>query len=257
VTISIPETLSVSGGVWGFPATENSVFLCFLMSPFDKNRRSNHQKNICFLNVLKADRRNGIKKKGKSKVSSFIDYARYIQDALLKMIRKILEKVEKEGLQGNHAFYITFKTNGDGVKVPDFLKAAYPDEVTIVLQHQFENLHVSENYFQVDLSFSGVYYPLTVPFDSVLSFSDPSEQVIFQFYDLAAEKDKRSEEESLSVDILDDEDKKDMLSKEEKRELFNLEGKKVQREKATSFPAQHETAELIDFDTLKKKKKKS
>ncbi len=185
-------------------------------------------------------------------MSSFIDYSQYIQDALLQMVRSILEKVEKEGLQGEHAFYITFKTGARGVEVPDFLKAAYPDEVTVVLQHQFENLRVAEDFFKVDLSFSGTYYSLIIPFDAILSFADPSEQVIFQFYDRAGGKEEEPVRENISSERFEN---ADVLSKEEKRELFNHESEKVRKEKA-AVSLKHAPAELIDFESLKKKKKK-
>lgn len=186
-------------------------------------------------------------------MSSFIDYSQYIQDALLQMVRSILEKVEKEGLQGEHAFYITFKTGARGVEVPDFLKAAYPDEVTVVLQHQFENLRVAEDFFKVDLSFSGTYYSLIIPFDAILSFADPSEQVIFQFYDRAGGKEgEESVQKNVSSERVED---AEVLSKEEKRELFNRAGEKARKEKA-SVSLKHAPAELIDFESLKKKKKK-
>ncbi len=101
-------------------------------------------------------------------------YDIWIEEALRGVIRRSLRTVESGGLPGDHHFYITFMTDHDGVQIGDWLRAEYPDEMTIVLQHQFDNLDVTEDGFSVTLRFSGRPERLIVPFEAVTSFADPS-----------------------------------------------------------------------------------
>ena len=87
----------------------------------------------------------------------------------------------KQGLPGDHHFYITFLTQADGVKLSPRLMAQYPEEMTIILQHQFWDLMVTDERFEVGLSFGGVPERLVVPFDAIKSFLDPSVQFGLQF----------------------------------------------------------------------------
>jgi hypothetical protein len=107
-------------------------------------------------------------------------------DHLLKMsfryVAKLaLEHAEKFGLYGAQYFFITFATGYPGVEVPDYLFNEYPEELTIVLEHQFWNLKVHEDRFEVSLSFDSKMEHLVVPFDSLLEFADPSEDFVLQF----------------------------------------------------------------------------
>ena len=101
-------------------------------------------------------------------------YDRWIADALRGVLRRILSKVEAEGLHGDHHYYITVDTRHPDVEMPGFLRVQYPKEITLVLQHQFRDLLVTRRAFEVVLSFSGKSHRLRVPFDSVLAFADPS-----------------------------------------------------------------------------------
>lgn len=103
-----------------------------------------------------------------------IRYDILVQEALRSVIRKVLTEVAKAGLPGDHHFFITFLTNGAGVKVSQRLKERYPDQMTIVLQHQFWDLMVSENQFEVSLSFGDVPEKLVIPFSAVQVFYDPA-----------------------------------------------------------------------------------
>ncbi|GAK44853.1 conserved protein [Tepidicaulis marinus] len=103
------------------------------------------------------------------------------QEALKGVVRKSLEIAGKEGLPGEHHFYISFRTNASGVQISDRLKEQYPEEITIVLQHQFWDLEVSEKGFSVHLSFNKVPERLVVPFSALLGFFDPSVQFGLQF----------------------------------------------------------------------------
>ncbi|MCX2721904.1 SspB family protein [Roseibium salinum] len=112
------------------------------------------------------------------------DLLRYdilIQDALRGAVKKILAEVGRTGLPGDHHFYIAFDTNAPGVRVSQRLKERYPQEMTIVLQHQFWDLAIGEHAFEVGLSFGGVPEKLLVPFSAIKGFFDPSVQFALEF----------------------------------------------------------------------------
>lgn len=110
-----------------------------------------------------------------------IRYDILAQDALRNVVRKVLAEVAKTGLPGEHHFYITFATHAPGVRVSSRLLSDYPEDMTIVLQHQYWDLSVSEQAFEVGLSFNGVPERLLVPFTAVKGFVDPSVQFGLQF----------------------------------------------------------------------------
>jgi len=105
------------------------------------------------------------------------DLLRYdlmIEAALRDVVRETMETVARDGLPGDHHFYITFLTKFPGVKVPESLRKQYPEEMTVILQHQFWDLVVTEDRFEVGLSFGGIPERLVVPFTAIKSFFDPS-----------------------------------------------------------------------------------
>src|SRR6266436_2681044 len=113
-----------------------------------------------------------------------VDHIRYdllTQDALRGVIRTVLTGVAVKGLQGEHHFFITFDTRVDGVRMSARLRASYPGEMTIVLQHQFWDLTVGEDHFDVGLAFNGIPERLHVPLKAVKAFMDPSVQFGLQF----------------------------------------------------------------------------
>jgi hypothetical protein len=118
-----------------------------------------------------------------------VDHIRYdllTQEALRSVLRRVLQDAAKDGLPGDHHFYISFNTGAPGVRLSKRLRSQYPEEMTIVLQHQFRNLSVSEQAFEVGLSFSGVNEHLVVPFDAIKKFFDPSVQFGLQFETIGA-----------------------------------------------------------------------
>jgi len=118
----------------------------------------------------------------------YIGYEALTDKALRGVVRDALARVQKQGLIGSHHFYLTFKTHDPGVDIPDFLKERYPDEMTIVLQHQFWGLEVTPDWFEVTLSFNRINERLHIPFAAVTAFADPSVKFGLQFQaDLAAE----------------------------------------------------------------------
>jgi uncharacterized protein len=110
-----------------------------------------------------------------------IRYDLLTQDALRGVVRQVLARVQREGLPGEHHLYIAFDTRADGVSVSKRLKEQYPEEMTIVLQYQFWDLQVTNERFEVKLSFSNVPERLVVPFGAVKAFYDPSAQFGLQF----------------------------------------------------------------------------
>lgn len=108
-----------------------------------------------------------------SACASEINYDKLINSNLLGVVRDALKIAAEQGLPGENHFYITFKTNYKGVKIPKILQIQYPENMTIVLQHQFSDLSVSDSRFSVVLVFGGVPYTLVVPFASITYFADP------------------------------------------------------------------------------------
>jgi hypothetical protein len=111
----------------------------------------------------------------------FIGYQALTDQALRGVVRDALKRIEKSGLIGAHHFYLTFKTHADGVEIPDFLKEQYPDEMTIIIQHQYWALKVKEDYFEVTLTFKKLPAPLHIPFNALTAFFDPGVQFGLQF----------------------------------------------------------------------------
>ena len=103
-----------------------------------------------------------------------IDYHALLQDALRGTVRRVLEQVAEHGVPGDHQIYIGFRTDFPGVQVPRFLRDQYPEEVTIVLQHQFWGLEVTPEDFSVLLAFGGSRQQIVVPFAALTAFADPS-----------------------------------------------------------------------------------
>ena len=112
------------------------------------------------------------------------DHIRYdvlARDALRGVLRRVLSDAAEHGLPGEHHFFITFVSNAEGVKLSPRLLAQYPEEMTIILQHQFWDLSVSEDRFEVGLSFGGIPERLIVPFKAIKNFFDPSVKFGLQF----------------------------------------------------------------------------
>lgn len=113
---------------------------------------------------------------------SVFRYDKMVDDALKGVLKQCLSQVAKYGaLPGQHHFYITYKTRHPGVVLPQHLRERYPEEITIVLQHQFWDLSVEDGGFSVGLSFGGMRETLVVPFAAITAFADPSCKFGLQF----------------------------------------------------------------------------
>src|SRR3954471_24817276 len=123
------------------------------------------------------------------------DHIRYdllTQQALRNVVRQVLVDAAKKGLPGEHHFYISFDTQAEGVRLSERLRAQYPEQMTIILQHQFWDLAVTDTGFEVGLSFGGIPEKLGVPFAAIKGFFDPSVQFGLQFEEQTAEAEEAS-----------------------------------------------------------------
>ena len=123
-----------------------------------------------------------------------INYAQMMQKAMQGLMIDVLKKTSINGLPGNHHYFISFKTKSEGVIVADWIKERYPEEMTIVIQHWFDNLNVNDNYCSITLNFGDNPENLTIPWDSILTFVDPSVEFGLRFED-EENKDNDTHEE--------------------------------------------------------------
>lgn len=141
-------------------------------------------------------------------------YDKMVEKALRGVSRQAIEEVIKDGLPGDHHFYITFLTDYDGVQIPDYLRERYPGEMTIVLQYQFYDLSIDDNFLKVTLSFNNIPEKLVVPTAAITIFADPSVNFALQFqpldegeYDDSADSDLADAIADLADDDGDDKQK--------------------------------------------------
>jgi uncharacterized protein len=128
-----------------------------------------------------------------------MDHIRYdllVRDALRGVVRGVLADIARNGLPGEHHFYVSFDTRAEGVRLSSRLRAQHPQEMTIVLQHQFWDLTVSEIAFEVGLSFGGIPERLHVPFAAIKGFFDPSVQFGLEFQPAGEAEDAADEAET-------------------------------------------------------------
>lgn len=127
-----------------------------------------------------------------------IDYGNLMHRAMRGLIQTVLTDVSENGLPGAHHFFITFDTTAEGVQMADWLRSRYPAEMTVVIQHWFENLHVTDEGFSVTLNFGNQPEPMVIPFDAVRTFVDPSVEFGLRFETHgsdASEDDEADEDE--------------------------------------------------------------
>ncbi|WP_170381213.1 SspB family protein [Ruegeria atlantica] len=114
-------------------------------------------------------------------MSQDIDYGNLMHTAMRGLIKTVLTSVSENGLPGSHHFFITFDTRQDGVELADWLRERYPEEMTIVMQHWFENLEVSDTGFAITLNFGDAPEPLYIPYSAIKTFVDPSVEFGLRF----------------------------------------------------------------------------
>ena len=122
-------------------------------------------------------------------------YDALVDDALRSVVRRVLTQVAEKGLPGSHHFYISFRSTDPGVVLPEYLRAKYPEEMTIVLQHQYWDLIIAPDHFEVTVSFNKQQERISVPFAALSAFVDPSVRFGLQF----DRKDKAEGEEGAAA----------------------------------------------------------
>lgn len=110
-----------------------------------------------------------------------INYDKLVEKSIKNVVIEALKIAAEEGLPGEHHYYISFKTNHPTARISAQLLDQYPEDMTIVLQHQFANLMLGETYFEVDLSFSGIPQTLRIPYDAITYFADPHAKFALSF----------------------------------------------------------------------------
>lgn len=154
-------------------------------------------------------------------------YDRMVEEALRNVVREALAGVSKNGLPGEHHFYISFLTTHDGVEIPDYLRKQYPEEMTIVLQYQFFGLKIEQEFFSVMLSFNNVRERLQIPFAAITTFADPAVNFALQFQSMREGDEGDDDANAIEVEGGNDDtatkaDKKPKVD-EKKGEVISLE----------------------------------
>jgi hypothetical protein len=139
-----------------------------------------------------------------------LKYDMMVEEALKGVVSKALQHAVAHGLPNGHHFYITFKTGRSDVDIPVFLKEHYPDEMTIVLEHQFWDLKIHEHEFEVALSFNDKRERLLIPFNAITAFSDPSVKFGLQFQEIENNEDQTINDSNLDKG---NSEKKDLIEK--------------------------------------------
>ncbi|MGZ3216148.1 SspB family protein [Paracoccus sp. T5] len=137
---------------------------------------------------------------------SGFDYGGMMHRAMQGLIAEVLRKVAREGLPGEHHFFITFDTRDDGVEMADWLRERYPEEMTIVIQHWFDNLVIEDDHFTITLNFGNSPEPLKIPFDALRTFVDPSVEFGLRFETQDGDDEDEDEDAEFELDARDDDD---------------------------------------------------
>lgn len=128
-----------------------------------------------------------------------IDYGNLMHRAMRGLIQSVLTEVAEHGLPGAHHFFITFDTTHPDVQIADWLKERYPTEMTVVIQHWYENLVVTDEGFSITLNFGNNPEPMVIPFDALRTFVDPSVEFGLRFE--TQEQDEDDEEDDLDIEV--------------------------------------------------------
>jgi len=181
-------------------------------------------------------------------MSKFIDYNKVVDQAMRSIVRRCLRFVVKNNykLPGNHHFYITFDLDHEGVEVSKQLRKTHVEQMTIVLQHQFWDLTVEEDFFSVALSFNNVRETLVIPYDALISFADPSARFGLQFHndeDLILPDDDEEIDDELLESLL--------MIEEEFEDEEKIRSKKKAKPRATGDA--EDGSKVISIDSFRKK----
>ncbi len=148
-------------------------------------------------------------------MSKNIDYGTLMHKAMRTLIFDVLKDVEKNGLPGEHHFFITFDTTVEGVEISEWLRQRYPEEMTIVIQHWFDGLDVKKDGFSITLNFGALPEPLVIPFLSLVTLGDPS-------VDLGLRFEQNEDDELPQVSDMDQTTVKEKESAKKKGDVVSL-----------------------------------
>ena len=188
-------------------------------------------------------------------------YDALVDDALRSVVRRVLLQVAEKGLPGSHHFYISFRSTDPGVEMPEYLLAKYPEEMTIVLQHQYWDLEITEEFFEVTVSFNKLQERIHVPFKALSAFVDPSVRFGLQFdhKDKAAAAEKAGEKGPGAVPTqLPVVDKRPQLPVETKPESGAAAGEgtaapAAATEQGTEAKPEDAASKVVKLDSFRKK----
>lgn len=137
-------------------------------------------------------------------MSTEIDYGRLMHRAMRSLIRDVLAEVSERGLPGQHHFFITFDTRAEGVEIADWLRERYPEEMTVVMQHWFDDLDVTDDGFSVTLNFGDAPERLVIPYDAIATFVDPSVEFGLRFESQEEDDDEEEDEDVAPAPMAED-----------------------------------------------------
>ena len=138
-----------------------------------------------------------------------IDYGNLMHNAMRSLIQDVLTEVKNNGLPGEHHFFITFDTNHAGVEMASWLKARYPTEITVVMQHWYDDLEVKDDGFSVTLNFGDTPEHLVIPYEAILTFVDPSVEFGLRFETNEEDEDTDEQKPTVSKESNKDDTKKE------------------------------------------------
>ncbi len=174
-----------------------------------------------------------------------IRYDVLTQDALRDVVRKVIAEIAQTGLPGDHHFFITFHTRYPGVSISSRLAAQHPDEMTVVMQHQFWDLHVTDTAFEIGLSFNGVPEHLVVPFKAISAFVDPHVNFGLKFHAVPAEDE--------SVEAAIEQPESDTAGETEGQDTAPVSEDAAVADDTAEANATEASADVVSLDAFRKK----
>ncbi len=185
--------------------------------------------------------------------ADFIRYDLLVQDALRSVVRRVLSDAARDGLRGDHHFNISFKTHAPGVGLPTSIKQRYPEEMAIILQHEFWDLAVGADHFEVSLNFSRKPERLTIPFDAITGFSDPSVPFGFKLEPRTTEAPAMTGPAPVPAPSAKSSAKFAPKSEAKNEAKNEPKPKLVESAKGGDKPAEGEAAKVVSIDAFRKK----